>query len=641
MKIFIKIILQVGCLFWYLSAHSQDTSFDVTNADTSFKKKELFPSFSFSSVNDLKNSLFPSEALSTIRVSGIVQFMAFYRQMDYAYADLATPLRNLATLAYPAATPTGNSTGPPLMELEIEGRPIHGSVFRVGYSNRHLFTGQLGDTARGAFIRELLRFEGIKYTDFGTFRLVAGGGANWLSVSPMTLSNKNFRVDPFEKLPWDWHNSSVKKYLNYHKNPGIRTDERFVGAPVQGFTFDASGLPGGFGALVFYGRSNRTVVGNDINNNPAYFLFVSRIDKGFRQHKVGINYYGSMGDADAVRHVKDNREIITSDFRLRFARFRIITELGAGRVTNPIHNSEWDRAVDFRIEIDKSVTKVPVYLQFYSIGRNVVSQEAAFMQSNMETPSGGYHRNPATDNNLDLNVLQEIGMTSNNRQGGALRLEEKFGRIKLEFGSAMNQELENTSNVISVQYRSYAFTRSRFRPFTNNTGPYQNISNRNRRSYLRITVQDSISNYRKSYNNLEFTAKYMIKVLNRDLILANYNHYGSVGEKFSPLPGFNESMFVRTFYEEFSAFYLITRKLVILGSFSLETITANNRTMLSPETGNPIDQQSIGYGLGLDYDFADRAGIYIRHRWIRHEDKNFLSDRFKGQETHIELKVFF
>ena len=62
---------------------------------------------------------------------------------------------------------------------------------------------------------------------------------------------------------------------------------------------------------------------------------------------------------------------------------------------------------------------------------------------------------------------------------------------------------------------------------------------------------------------------------------------------------------------------------------------------LKQETGKPRNQFGTGFGIGIDYDFASTAGIYFRHRWFDHKDSNFKLDRFKGQESSVELKIFF
>lgn len=583
-----------------------------------------------------------SPGIKRLNVSGTLQFMAFYRDMSTWYPDMSTSPRNLSMITYPAVSTTGNSTGPPLLEIEMEGKPVQGSSFKVGFSTRQLYNGQQGDSSRVAFIRELLKFETIRYTDYGTFKLTAGGGSNWLVISPMTVSNKNFRTDPFDKLPWDWYNNSNKKYLNYHKNPSVRTDERFAGSPVQGFTFEGSGLPAGFSCVFFYGRSNRSVLGNDVYSYLPSALYVAKVEKSLRQHKISLNAYQAAANTDNRKGVSDNRTILTSELKLRLSRIRLNTELGMGKVDNPSVHSDWEQALDLRLETDRTFTKIPLYFQYYNIGLNVVSQESAMLQSNLTTPSGGYTRVALEeDNNLDINLLQETGMLANNRQGGVFKTEEKFGPVKIELGTSATQELQNVSNIITVQHRAFTFSRSRFRPFSNQTGPYQRISNRNRRSFERLLITDSITNYKKSYNTMDFTLKYLVRIFNRNLVVSNYNFYGSISDKFSPIATFDDDAFVRTWYEEFSAFYMISKKMVLLGTVSLESIQANHRTTLSTENNKPMDQRGIGYGGGIDFDFGERAGIYLRHRWFQGKDKNFSLDTFSGTESQIELKIFF
>ena len=47
------------------------------------------------------------------------------------------------------------------------------------------------------------------------------------------------------------------------------------------------------------------------------------------------------------------------------------------------------------------------------------------------------------------------------------------------------------------------------------------------------------------------------------------------------------------------------------------------------------------FGLGVDYDFTSTGSLHLRHKWFGHKDANFIKDKFKGQETYLELKVFF
>jgi opacity protein-like surface antigen len=78
-----------------------------------------------------------------------------------------------------------------------------------------------------------------------------------------------------------------------------------------------------------------------------------------------------------------------------------------------------------------------------------------------------------------------------------------------------------------------------------------------------------------------------------------------------------------------------------VGYAGLEQNKASRKTALDTETGNPLNQSGTGYGIGIDYDFAQNFGIYLRHRWMEHKDKSFLLDQFSGQETVAEIKISF
>ena len=88
-------------------------------------------------------------------------------------------------------------------------------------------------------------------------------------------------------------------------------------------------------------------------------------------------------------------------------------------------------------------------------------------------------------------------------------------------------------------------------------------------------------------------------------------------------------------------FFEVSKKVSLLAMYEFERNIANDRTELSLYNRKPMNQYSEGYGVGLDYDFADFAGLYLRHRWMYHDDINFVKDKFQGQQTTVELQVPF
>ncbi len=207
-------------------------------------------------------------------------------------------------------------------------------------------------------------------------------------------------------------------------------------------------------------------------------------------------------------------------------------------------------------------------------------------------------------------------------------------------GTGISGEIKNLSDTISIQHRVNAFSRSRFRAWYQAGGPYGRIKSVWMRTYENIAITDSVIDYKKGFNGLDLVLKYKFRLFNRNLILLSFSNYNSIQEGISPIPVFSDKAFVRTFYEEFSAYYQLSPKYSLVGFFGIERAKANKRTTLAINN-EAMDQTGHAYGFGIDYDFADNAGIYMRHRWMDHEDKNFQLDVFKGQETTLELKLFF
>jgi hypothetical protein len=225
----------------------------------------------------------------------------------------------------------------------------------------------------------------------------------------------------------------------------------------------------------------------------------------------------------------------------------------------------------------------------------------------------------------------------------------------------LNQEIQNdtanTANRISYWHQTNPFTRSRFSYFQALTGPYGRITSIFRRTYEEFSITDTLVDYKKSYNTLALSLKYKFNLFGKELILANYNLYNSVQDKLSFAPKFNDDAFIRTFYEELMVFYGIHPKVTILGTFGFERVWGNTRMNLADANGNEIrdangnptydptgktiDQTGHGYGIGIDYDFSPKAGLFLRNRWFDHKDKNFTKDVFRGMESTVELKIFF
>lgn len=601
--------------------------------------------------------------LKKITVKGEARVSAIYRVMEESYADQATPEKDLAFESYPlAGAGGGNGSAVPLLNLNIIANPTPDFSVDLGYALAHNFEGTNaidGDTTRTAVIRSNLNFTGKLNTDYGLFKVRAGGGVLWTSLSPLTISQNEFQNDGFDRLPWDWYTKSFQRYNSIYEGTANLGSEVFGAEAFQGVDFQGSGLPGGFGFIAMYGRTNRSVDASKAVEAYPSSVQAGRLDNAIGNAIIGVNYYGQISDTTAgnvildtqtdgsgapiytLGAVPDNRQIVSADIRYNINGIEVYGEFGAGRVQNPKNSGDWKPGVLLTTNIPEGIFGLPIKAKLYNIEHEFVSNVSTVMNSNDGAPNNGVNQDPNYRTTVFVNNLQEVGQITNNRRGASLTTGKMLGAFKIEFGYGISQEIENIYNEITFQHRSNAFSRSRFTPWIQTGGPYKRIKNTFRRTFEVLSITDVNPTYLKGFNQLDFTAKYKLRVARRALIIRNFSNYSTIQEGLSALPTFGDTPFLKTFYNQTLAFYELSKKVSVLAMFEFERNIANSKTELSLYNRKSMNQYSEGIGVGLDYDFADFAGLYIRHRWMRHDDINFVKDKFKGQETTVELKVFF
>ncbi len=336
---------------------------------------------------------------------------------------------------------------------------------------------------------------------------------------------------------------------------------------------------------------------------------------------------------------------------------------------------------NFQIALAKSWLGFPLSAQVFSVRKSVANVNSeALNTANNHTVATPTNINTNNDITVFPGAITDIGQMCNNRWGTYIKHEDAYGKLKVAVSWGFTKEWENVDalfsnrgNSISYWHQTNAFTASRFTYFQKYAGPYQRNTSIYRRVYESFGITDTVVDYLKMYQTLNLNLGYKLKFIGRDLILNNFNTYNSVtDDNFNPIPVFTDKAFLRTFYEELMAFYSLHPKVTVVTFGSVETVKANNRVekayttsgttaegiQYSPgdvikdiynnpilsttsDKGATIDQFSWGYGLGLDYDFSGRAGLYVRNRWFGHTDKNFTLDKYRGMETTVELKIFF
>ena len=403
-------------------------------------------------------------------------------------------------------------------------------------------------------------------------------------------------------------------------------------------------------------------------------------------------------------YVEENyvSQLVTSlDGRLVFKNFTLFTELGAGSYLSSLYNSglranaktgvanvskykrDWDETLFFEIETNKRLTLIPLKVSCYRIGAHVVNNSSSVSNTSVEQAKPNSGVPDAYYTNYYDGMVTDVGQLANNRQGLNISGSKKFNKLTTKFELGIAQEIKNLvgdlrngarayvvagaaadsqtrvpfTNSITFEHKLNGLTRSRFSFYERFTGPNDRLHSVFRRTFENISITDSIVNYKKSFSTFNLELKYKFRFLGKELILSNYNNFSSVQDKWSPIPVFTDNAFLRIFYEELMAFYAIHPKLTMVGFTGMERVIGNKRTELADDKGNiikdnkgrpiadpngkAVNQTGYGYGLGLDYNFHSGASLHIRSRWFSHEDKNFVLDKFKGNEMTIEFKVFF
>lgn len=127
----------------------------------------------------------------------------------------------------------------------------------------------------------------------------------------------------------------------------------------------------------------------------------------------------------------------------------------------------------------------------------------------------------------------------------------------------------------------------------------------------------------------------------KPLYLFFLGRYQSVQKEWSPIPVFASSAYLRQYSSELEAYWGVKKGLFLNAYGGYERTLGNYATDIDVETVRPRDQEGWGAGFGIDQTLGRNAGIFIRHRWFYFYDRSFRNDFFEGQETIVELKVFF
>lgn len=666
---------------------SKSESVNTTNTVLAAKK---YPMFSVTPDTVIKEQ---SEFLKNLTVGGVMRFITYYRNMNQSYSDMVGSEKGLTFADY-AGSPGAVAQGAyPTVELALSSRIKSVADFNVGYSFAHLFTGQTdGDGGKGISATQNLRFSGNVYTKYAKIG-VSAGTVMWVKMSKFTMGQAEYRDDYFDRYPWDWYRNSFLRYDEYYGMGSNVGGQSLLRTAFQGVTTNIDFYRSGINLMMLFGRTNTSAFqGNNAAGYPSRTVGV-RLEKSLFKKwfngTFGGNYYNRYAtELNDYTHHYDGNYVVSTDMVAKINKIRVSYEVAYGKVNNPVTNGESERiwgagqggtAIFGKVELDKKTTTFPLSFEAYRIDYNFASLDNSVLNSNASVQTGGYQKPQAGepygdyDSYLLKNVAQEVGQYANNRWGWALKAEKKLGRFVLQAGWGVSQELENLSNTLTIQHRVAAFSRSRFRPWYQQGGPYNRIKSVYRRTYETLTINDAVNgestDYRKTFASVDLMGKYKCKIFDREFVIMDFFNYTSVQDFFNPIPTFGSTPFVYTYYNDITAAYHLAKKITLIGNVGYEKMKGNNRVdMFDPTAisaagvttdrtkGITLDQRGYVFGLGVSYDFAKNASIHLRNKWLYQNDdtlfmeklfhssrdqQSFPLDKYRGTETTVEMKLFF
>lgn len=614
------------------------SSVGTTSSGISFYKDR------FGNQDDGENGILGSE----LKVSGVVRLLSYYRAMDKYYDDMTTSPKNLSFTDYPITNiGSSNFGGYPNLELNLGSSISKNFNFNVGYSMSHSMTGN-PDATRTLSSLQNLTFTGNWQSGLVKSSLSAGG-VIWPSLSRFTMGQPMYRENYFYRLPWDWHRRSFDRWNEYYDLSQNVDIPAFGRSPFKGVVLNTEVLPWALQFTGMYGRTNRNVTfSNQVTAFPSQtyaMRFSKNVFERWIEGDIGLTYYKKDADIDRFSNTADDSEIYSLDWNVKHRGYRSYTEIGMGRITNPSTTGNWGLAFSTKLEFTRKLSPYPITVEYYNIDHDIASIDGSIINSNANYEDGGANNDFLFDNMLLINMNQEVGMISNNRQGINLKGEMVIGDLKIELGYALSQEKENLYDTVTFQHKANSFSRSRFRPWFQAGGPYKRIKSYWLTTFETVTITDAANNistdYKKGFNNLELMLKYKWNVGGKQLVALLFNNYTSMQDAFSVLPEFSDGAFIRTIYQDITLAYKLGRNYNILVNAGWESAKGNNRTQLSTENGKPLDQTGWLIAAGIDYDLTKNTNIHLRHKWYGHKDVNFVLDEFKGTETVFEFKLFF
>ncbi len=624
-----------------------------------------------STIWDWRRGSFPKEKpdeIYQIKLNGFYRFFATNLQMNNPY--LIDP--NSSAVLDNRTLFIGDDSQLPNLWMNVSGRPskkvswgfdLFMFQFLDGNFNSTYGTGQVSAARRPSVWDPLsgdrlglnmgfnlgLNMYGSYVTRNGTFN-VRLGGIHWYSLSDLTLASfRGYnRFTLTERNPWDpIGNRLGVRYNQMYANGDVYQDTRWGERAVQGIILDGINLPGNLDASVFFGKT-------ELNGG---FLSIPNSSYGgkltFKYHEDDVIKFNTINNttwADSLNNVEQGFNVHTLEWNANYEKLVFRVEAGAGRYRRTGTNYPWGEAINAKVTGTRDWLPFPVELQYYRISPYVVNNNAIFWNASFAEFQNVTQTNVTSQGSAVLvpfaSSVAQLGQMTNNRTGINVNTAFKVGDFNIGAGYGISQEIEAIQNQVTFSHFVNQLTRSRFWRwnFPNNIGPYGNYNKAYRDAYQVVNLTDdelgTVVNTKK-FNQFEVHAKYKTQIGYRNFYAFLLGRYYTVQSDFSILPKFTEEPYLRLYSTELEMFYEITPTFIVNSYAGYERNLGGYDTEINGNTLRPLNQTGWGLGLGFDVSLGQNAGLFFRHRWFSFEDTSFELDAFSGQESSLEIKVFF
>lgn len=499
------------------------------------------------------------------------------------------------------------------------------------------------------FLNLGMNLYGTFHTDHGSFNLRLGG-TQWISISDLTLGSfRGYnRFLLYERNPWDPIGQSIgTRYDQMYERGSVNQDSRWGERAFQGVILEGSNLPGDLSFAVLYGNSEITAGFSRIPNyNYGGYLRKALRNKGY----IAINTLNNQTWTDSLNINSAGFNMVTLEYRSLLNYVELHAEVGVSKFNSPVSNYDWGEAITLKVRSTNKLMALPLEVHYYRISPYVVNNNAVFWNTSLRDANFLIQQEGAEGQNANLtpfsSSMTELGQMTNNRTGVNINTEIKTGKIKWSLGYGVSREIEAFQNQITFSHFVNQFTRARLWRWTfpQDVGPYKRYDKIYRDAFQTVIVTDDslgTSITPKKFNQIAVHGKYRTKLGYRNFYAFFLGRYNTAQPEFSIIPKFSEEAYVRQYNSELELYYQLFKPLLINSYLGYERVLGSYQTELNTETFRPMNQTGWGFGLGCDISLGKNAGLFLRHRWFSFEDSSFPRDKFRGQETMAELKVFF